>query len=367
MNKYWIGKSECVKVIVFFAGDIGFLIDESESTEHINPKNWTDCWAQSNFTNITTSYLRNTKIRAKSKRHCLMIQRLVINNGGQWPGIGAVLIDDEFKYIRIDSDMDILTTEKEAAFDFWSAKEIHLPMPPGPEVSPESQLPEVVTNYGVPTNCPVVKASLQEESPTENPSLIPGDDVVKERTREDLAKRFTSIYVGSGDSAPEVKEPTQKVITDNDRLRSVVKDAIKETAGDVLREMVDRESHAAISTLENLGYTYHGGELWKPPLGECPEHICEEWPQVGDEVAVSLGVGVVKGLGVINGQKCVFVQLENTCETTTAFSRPPTSQEKLADTLTKITGYHDRQAVMRAAKAILEGAVHELEYKGGDE
>src|SRR5262245_11717549 len=28
---------------------------------------------------------------------------------------------------------------------------------------------------------------------------------------------------------------------------------------------------AAIRTLENLGYTYHGGELWKPPLGEAPD------------------------------------------------------------------------------------------------
>jgi hypothetical protein len=25
---------------------------------------------------------------------------------------------------------------------------------------------------------------------------------------------------------------------------------------------------AAIKTLEHLGYTYHGGELWKPPLGK---------------------------------------------------------------------------------------------------
>ena len=25
---------------------------------------------------------------------------------------------------------------------------------------------------------------------------------------------------------------------------------------------------AAIATLERMGYTYHGGELWKPPLGK---------------------------------------------------------------------------------------------------
>lgn len=27
---------------------------------------------------------------------------------------------------------------------------------------------------------------------------------------------------------------------------------------------------AAVATLERLGYTYHGGELWKPPLGKRP-------------------------------------------------------------------------------------------------
>ena len=28
---------------------------------------------------------------------------------------------------------------------------------------------------------------------------------------------------------------------------------------------------AAIATLERMGYTYHGGELWKPPLGKAPD------------------------------------------------------------------------------------------------
>ena len=30
------------------------------------------------------------------------------------------------------------------------------------------------------------------------------------------------------------------------------------------------ELSAAQKTLEGLGYTYHGGELWKPPLGRAP-------------------------------------------------------------------------------------------------
>jgi hypothetical protein len=28
-----------------------------------------------------------------------------------------------------------------------------------------------------------------------------------------------------------------------------------------------QEAQAAINTLKHLGYTYHGGEQWKPPLG----------------------------------------------------------------------------------------------------
>jgi len=31
------------------------------------------------------------------------------------------------------------------------------------------------------------------------------------------------------------------------------------------------EKDAAVSTLQNLGYTYQGGMLWKPPLGKAPD------------------------------------------------------------------------------------------------
>lgn len=30
---------------------------------------------------------------------------------------------------------------------------------------------------------------------------------------------------------------------------------------------------AAFNTLKRLGYTYHGGEEWKPPLGQPPDYI----------------------------------------------------------------------------------------------
>ena len=34
---------------------------------------------------------------------------------------------------------------------------------------------------------------------------------------------------------------------------------------------------AAELTLRGLGYTYHGGALWKPPLGPTPPGIGEGW------------------------------------------------------------------------------------------
>jgi len=38
----------------------------------------------------------------------------------------------------------------------------------------------------------------------------------------------------------------------------------------------DKKALAACRTLEHSGYTYHGGELWKPPLGSCPMPLLEQ-------------------------------------------------------------------------------------------
>jgi hypothetical protein len=43
-------------------------------------------------------------------------------------------------------------------------------------------------------------------------------------------------------------------------------------------EALKLEATAAINTLKFLGYTYHGGERWKPPLGECPAWLNEPAP-----------------------------------------------------------------------------------------
>ena len=38
---------------------------------------------------------------------------------------------------------------------------------------------------------------------------------------------------------------------------------------------IPRALTAAIATLQRLGYTYHGGEQWKPPLGQRPAWLDE--------------------------------------------------------------------------------------------
>lgn len=39
----------------------------------------------------------------------------------------------------------------------------------------------------------------------------------------------------------------------------------------ILDDISEQEMAAAIRTLQGLGYTYHGGEQWKPPTGEKPD------------------------------------------------------------------------------------------------
>lgn len=41
-------------------------------------------------------------------------------------------------------------------------------------------------------------------------------------------------------------------------------------------QKVEPEHKAAVATLELKGYTYHGGQMWKPPLGNPPAYITDE-------------------------------------------------------------------------------------------
>ena len=59
--------------------------------------------------------------------------------------------------------------------------------------------------------------------------------------------------------------------------------------------VVSDEQEAAIRTLTFLGYTYHGAEQWKPPLGKTPEPVAYlAWRDVPVEQVQrhSVGAGV---------------------------------------------------------------------------
>ena len=45
-------------------------------------------------------------------------------------------------------------------------------------------------------------------------------------------------------------------------------------------------SQAAVETLKRIGYTYEGGELWKPPLSAPPETV--NFTTLRDEVPVMM-------------------------------------------------------------------------------
>ncbi|MNE15961.1 hypothetical protein D3C81_773700 [compost metagenome] len=57
--------------------------------------------------------------------------------------------------------------------------------------------------------------------------------------------------------------------------------AIEQRAKPKLPVRETHEAEAAVSTLENMGYTYCGGTLWKPPLGPTPDYIKKETDPYG--------------------------------------------------------------------------------------
>ena len=60
-----------------------------------------------------------------------------------------------------------------------------------------------------------------------------------------------------GDVYGYTAEQMQAVIAAEREKRGFIKDV--------------QSAFAAVATLKSLGYTYHGGEQWKPPLGKKPD------------------------------------------------------------------------------------------------
>jgi hypothetical protein len=160
--------------------------------------------------------------------------------------------------------------------------------------------------------------------------------------------------------------------------------------GEEAVEQTEAKAAAAMRTVIDLGYTYHGGELWKPPLDDvkcnheqflnrCSENAesarkalwsdyinrSKEWPAVGDEV-------------LINNLKCNVIGIDGDAywikrkKTGTydiakreQLKKPPTPEEELR---TKLISVMDNSNTAFAyadfiSKAIINGEIEGLEYK----
>ena len=137
----------------------------------------------------------------------------------------------------------------------------------------------------------------------------------------------------------------------------------------------ERKLLASILTLEQLGYTYHGGELWKPPIAEAvKEHEPKEWPQVGEEVSFPSGKGIlVVDKPDINGIIIVKSTDEYSIDeykkvSLNALKKPLTPEEelreKLKDELSSYISRHDPyDTLIDLTYAILNGEIEGLSYK----
>ena len=83
--------------------------------------------------------------------------------------------------------------------------------------------------------------------------------------------------------------------------------------------------------------------------------IKEECIKVGDEVVWGVGDITAEVLMIHDGN--AFLKAES------ALRKSLTPEEKLADILTEITGYQDRQAVLKGARMIINGEAEGLIYK----
>ncbi len=68
--------------------------------------------------------------------------------------------------------------------------------------------------------------------------------------------------------------------------------------------MTFTKERAAVETLESKGYTWHGGQFWKPPIGKAPAYITGEQSVVTPDAAVeSLATDLMKRIDKITGER----------------------------------------------------------------
>lgn len=174
--------------------------------------------------------------------------------------------------------------------------------------------------------------------------------------------------------------------------------------GEEAVEQTEAKAAAAMRTVIDLGYTYHGGELWKPPLGDvkcnheqflnrCSENAesarkalwsdyinrSKEWPAVGDEVLYDgsserlkeIKGEMVKVIGKYSFDAVNYITVKHYDHGVFAMrlgswiKKPPTPEEELR---TKLISVMDNSNTAFAyadfiSKAIINGEIEGLEYK----
>lgn len=377
MSKYWIGKSEYSSVVVLFAGNGGILIDESESTEFINPKGWTDCWAQSNFTNITADYLRNTKIRVESPGHSRMVQELVFGAGGEWIDGAFEASETDRKFLCITGKggnlMMTFLLNSESLFAENPHKEIHLPMPP------ESQLPETNLETPIPdiskpkymNKCITPQMSDAAISTLENLGYTyHGGELWRPKLTGDLDKVFGEVP-GQSHNIKLNSVIAQQAITEAAYRNRELYDYIPSDDA----EFKSFKPHEWVTQAVNLALSLRDANIVKPIYTrEMQER--GELPPVGCKVEIPSGYGIVAiNKPDVNG----IVIVESTSGESkgeykrvalSAIKPTPTPQEKLAEQIFQHSGIRARdggkESASDIAKAILDGEIPGFKYEGGE-
>ncbi|SFB20157.1 hypothetical protein [Azotobacter beijerinckii] len=90
------------------------------------------------------------------------------------------------------------------------------------------------------------------------------EDLIITEEERDSSRRNVSAFENA---MGEAQQEAGRLRDERDTLRAEA-DRLAERRWELRAH--ERERNAARATLEQLGYTYHGGEQWKPPLGPRP-------------------------------------------------------------------------------------------------
>ena len=191
-------------------------------------------WSEGCFKNITREYLSNTYGKVESKEHAEFIVELFNNNGLELTG--RARNSGYFYTYESEGGLGFCFCLTESLAGSSGEKLITIPLPPKQ----------------------IQTATSEEEFEMKQIMKNNGDNLV----------------LGCESQLPKTKYVY----------------GVKEA------QELAFKADAAIKTLESLNYRYHGGELWKPPVGK-PKFKSNDFPKAGDKV-------------VLHGRPCMVIGVD---------------------------------------------------------